>query len=299
MAAGDTSQHFVRTYEANSISMMQQRLSKFRSKITEKWPGPTEKHSFRFSKPRTAALTARANVGVVAGKRTATTFHDQEYGEKVASSTFKSEADSYSKPDLNRLLEDTGSVLYRELLPQVARQVDDDIIAALYAVANDTAGNNYAFGATGTDPTIGDGTGAFGLDMVLDMGKAFATDDVDGDETKFFCVSPDGVKKLLSEDKYSSVDYANARALQGGKLVEDWCGFTWFMSNRLTGEAAGTKYYPAFTRGGVGALWLQDVKFDSGVSPMNSFDTIVQVSVDMGAVRIQEELVKRVYVLEG
>lgn len=296
MAAGagmtEVQGHFVKTFEANSIYLAQQRYSKFRSRVTEKTPGPTDKHSFRTVTKR-GAVNDRANVGLNAGKRPATVFEDTVYGERVVTSTSHDTADSFSKPDLNRMLEDTSSILYTQMTAQMARKFDSVLVAAMYAQALDSNAGTYDFGASGTSPTTGDGANPISLPLVLQMLEAFNLDDVDPDEEKFIAVSPKAVTALLQEQKYTSTDYANAHALMAGKLIENWCGFTWVMSNLLTGEAAGEKYYPAWTRDAMGLLVLEDITFESGKSPMNKFDTIVMLRADFGAVRIQDEKVKR------
>lgn len=303
MAAGagmtEVGSHFVKTFESNSIYLSQQKLSKFRSRVTMKTPGPTEKHSFRTVAPREGAVNDRASVGLNAGKRPATVFEDTIYGERVVTSTPRDTADSFSKPDLNRMLENTQSVLYTQMVPQMNRKFDAVVLDAMYGEARDTKDGTYAFGATGTTPTIGTGAEILTLDNVLSGLEAFGLDDVDDDEEKFIMVSPKAVSALLKEPKYTSVDYANAKALQGGKLVESWCGFTWMKANFLTGAEAGRKYYPMWTRDAVGVLLLQDIQFQSGPSPMNKFDTIVMLDMDFGAVRIQDEKVKRLHCSEA
>jgi hypothetical protein len=303
MAAGagmtEVGAHNIRTYETNSIYLVQQRYSKFRSRVTEKTPGPTEKHSFRTVSQRAGAINDRANVGLNAGKRPATVFEDTVYGERVVVSTSRSTADSFSKPDLNRMLEDTSSVLYTQMTAQMARKFDTVLEAAFYAQALDTAGGTYDFGASGTLPTNGNGADPIALASVLTSLESFNLDNVDPDEEKFIAVTPKAVTSLLQEPKYTSVDYANAKALMSGKLVEQWCGFTWVMSNLLTGPVAGQKYYPQWTRDAMGLLVLEDITFESGKSPMNQFDTIVMLRADFGAVRIQDEKVKRLHCSEA
>jgi hypothetical protein len=303
MAAGagmtEVQGHFIKTFEANSIYLVQQRYSKFRSRVTEKTPGPTDKHSFRTVAKRAGALNDRANVGLNAGKRPATVFEDTIYGERGVQATSRNTADSFSKPDLNRMLEDTSSILYTQMTAQMARKFDSVIEAAFYAQVTDAAGGTYDFGVSGTNPTVGDGAAGISLPLVLQLLEAFNLDDVDPDEEKFLAVTPKAVTALLQEQKYTSTDYANAHALMAGKLVESWCGFTWVMSNLLTGPQAGQKYHPAWTRDAMGLLVLEDVTFESGKSPMNNFDTIVQLRADFGAVRIQDEKVKRLFVAEA
>lgn len=297
MAVNEIMNHYVKTFEANAIHLVQQKYSKFRSKVTEKSPGATEKHSFRVVDAR-GAMSDRSNVGANAGKRPATNYSDTVFNDRVCLSTPKNTADSFSKPDMKRMLEDPQSEIYKAMVPQVGRTFDDVINTAFFASALDSAGNSTAFGATGTTPTVGGAANAFDLQDVVDLLQAFNSDDVDPDEEKFFAVSPAAISKLLVEPKATSVDYVNAKALMGGMVVQGWMGFTWIMSNRLTIPATTQRYLPAWTRDSMGLLVLSDINVEIGKDPSKQFDTTVQIDIDIGAVRIQEKKVKRVHILE-
>jgi hypothetical protein len=298
MAATDElAQHFIKTFEATAIHLVQQKLSKFRSRVTEKNPGPTEKHSFRTVAAR-GAMTDRTNLGLVAGKRPATNYADTVFHERVAVSTPKNTADSFSKPDMRRMLENPQSEIYKAMLPQVGRTFDDVIVAAFHAAALDTAGNSTAFGATGTTPTLGGAGQAWSWDLLAACLQAYNTDDVDEDEEKFIAVPPAVVTAILNDPKATSVDFVNAKALQSGKLQDSWMGFTWLMSNRLNHPVAGDTYIQAWTRDALGLLVLGDVAFEYGKNPAAQFDTTIQLDIDIGAVRIQEEKAKRIRITE-
>jgi hypothetical protein len=294
MAVNEVMNHFVKTFEANAIHLVQQKFSKFRSRVMEKNPGPTEKHAFRVVGARGDMVARVGTVGANAGKRTATVFTDTVFNDRVAVAQTYSTADSFSKPDVRRMLEDPQSEIYKAMVPQVGRMFDDIINTAFFASANDSAGNANAWGGT----TIGGAAEAFDIADVIALLEAFNADDVDPDEEKFLSISPDGVSKLLAEPKATSVDYVNARALMSGTVVPGWLGFTWIMSNRLTIPATTQRYYPAWTRDSMGLLVLSDLEFEMGKDPSLSFDTIMQLSVDIGAVRIQDKKVKRIHVLE-
>lgn len=297
MAVNEIMNHYVKTFEANAIHLVQQRYSKLRRTVTEKSPGATEKHSFRTVDAR-GAMVDRANVGANAGKRPATNYADTVFNDRVALSTPKNTADSFSKPDLKRMLEDPQSEIYRAMVPQVGRTFDDVIVAAFHANALDSAGNATAFGATGTTPTLGGAGQAFDFAMVAAMLEAFNTDEVDPDEEKFFIIPPAAVTNILNEPKGTSVDYVNARAVMSGTAVQGWMGFTWIMSNRLQHPVAGQTYCQAYTRDAMGLLVLQDIQTEIGKDPSKQFDTTIQLDIDIGSVRIQEKKAKRLHILE-
>jgi len=294
MAANELMNHFVKTFESNAIHLVQQRYSKFRSKVTEKSPGPTEKHAFRVVDARGLMVARVGAVGANANKNTPTVYTNTVYNDRVVSSVPYVTADSFSKPDMRRMLEDPQSEIYKAMVPQVGRMYDDVINTAFFAAALDSAGNSNAWAGT----TIGGAAEAFDITDVINLLEAFNADEIDPDEEKFISISPDGVSKLLVEPKATSVDYVNARALMSGQVVPGWLGFTWILSNRLTIPATTQRYYPAWTRDSMGLLVLGDLGFNSAMDPGQSFDTTVQLDIDIGAVRIQDKKVKRIHVLE-
>lgn len=297
MAVNEIQNHYVRTFESNVIHLVQQKTSKLRRAVTEKKPGASEKHAFRVVGAR-GAMSARANVGANAGKRTATPYTDTVYNDRVAISQVYGTADSYSKADLVRMLEDPQSVLTAAMAAQVGRTYDDVIIAALFAAANDSAGNANAFPAGNQ---LGGAAVAPDFSLVKTVRESILEKDIDPDEEVFLVVSPNFVTNLLTDAKATSVDYANGKALQAGGIVQGWMGFTWIVSNRLTKPVAGPPaqvYGAAFTKDAMGLLILDEGSADVGKNPAAWFDTTVQMQCDIGSVRIQDDKVFRVHYLE-
>lgn len=297
MAVNEISNAFVKTFESNVIHLAQQKYSKFRRCVTEKQPGPTEKHAFRVVGAG-GALAARANVGTVAGKRTSTSFDDTVWNDRVAIPAHYGKADSYSQAEVNRMITDPNSVLTQKHAAMVGRTYDDVIIAALFASAADSAGNANAHPA---GSQLGGAAIAPSFDLVRQTREVALEKEIDPDEEMFFAISPNFVAALLNDAKATSIDYANAKALMAGGIVQGWMGFTWIVTNRLTKALVGPPaqiYGAAFTRDAMGLLVIQDAQTDVGRDPGTWFDTVVQTSVDIGAVRIQDEKVLRVHYLE-
>jgi hypothetical protein len=297
VAINEISTHFVKTFESNALHLVQQKTSKLRRTVTEKRPGPTDKHSFRVIAAR-GAMTDRANVGAVAGKRTATPYSDTVFNDRVCGSTRKGTADSFSRAEAQRMLEDPQSALLASMTKQVGRTFDDVIIAALFANALDSLGTVNAHPAASQ---LGGAAIAPSFALVRQVRETALEKEIDPDEEMFFVVSPNFVTTLLDDPKATSFDYANAKALMSGGLVQGWMGFTWITSNRLTKPVVGPPaqvYGAAYTRDAVGLLVLDDVHAEVGKDPGAWFDTSIQLECDIGAVRIQDEKVLRVHYLE-
>lgn len=298
MAVNEFSTHFIKTFEQNVIHLVQQKTSKLRRTVTEKMPGPTEKHSFRVVDAR-GAMVDRANVGTNGGKRTNTPYSDTVYNDRVVASTRKGTADSFSRAEVQRSLTDPQSVMTKAMAAQVGRTFDDVIIAALFANALDTLGTVNAHPAA---MQIGSAVTAPSFDLVRLARETMLEKEVDPSEEIFFVVSPNFVSVLLNDAKATSFDYANAKALMAGELVQGWMGFTWITTNRLTKPVAGPPaevYGAAYTKDAMGLLVLDDLHAEVGKDPSAWFDTTVMVECDIGAVRIQDSKVLRVHYLES
>jgi hypothetical protein len=297
VAVNEIQNHFIKTFDSNVTHLVQQRYSKLRRTVTEKSPGSTERHSFRVVDAR-GAMTARANVGANAGKRPATPYADTVYNDRIAASQHYGTADSFSKAEVLRMITDPQSSMTQAMAAQIGRTFDDVIITALFAPALDSANNANAhppaqqLGGAAQAPTFA---------LVKTVREAALEKEIDPDEEMFFVVSPNFAMALLDDPKATSFDYANAKALMSGNVVQGWMGFTWITSNRLTKALVGPPaqmYGAAYTRDAMGLLVLQDAQTEVGKDPGQWFDTTVQTTVDIGAVRVQDAKVFRVHYLE-
>lgn len=297
MAVNEISTHFVKTFEANVIHLLQQKTSKLRRTVTEKHPGPSEKHSFRVVDAR-GTMQDRVNVGANAGKRAPTPYSDTVYNDRVCGSTRKGTADSFSRAEAQRMIEEPQSVVTTAMAAQVGRTFDDVIIAALFANALDTLGTINAHPAA---MQIGGAAEAPSFALVRKARRVMLEKEIDPSEEIFFVVSPGFISVLLDDPKATSFDYANAKALMAGEIVQGWMGFTWITTNRLTKPVAGPPpqvYGAAYTRDAIGLLVLEDLHVETGKDAGSWFDTTIQIECDIGAVRIQDNKVLRVHYLD-
>lgn len=297
MAVNEIQNHFVKTFESNVIHLVQQKTSKLRRTVTEKNPGPTEKHSFRVVSAR-GAMTDRANVGAAAGKRTATPYSDTVFNDRVCGTTRKGTADSFSRAEVMRMIEDPQSVMTTAMAAQVGRTFDDVIIAALFANALDNIGTVNAHPAANQ---LGGAAVAPSFDLVRGVRERIGESEIDESEECFFVVTPNFISALLNDAKATSFDYANAKALMSGTVVQGWMGFTWIPHNRLYKPVVGPPaqvHAAAYTKDAMGLLVLDDIHAEIDKDPGAWFDTTVMVECDIGAVRIQDDKVFRIHYLE-
>jgi hypothetical protein len=302
VAVTEMMNHFVKTFESNVIHLVQQKYSKLRRTVTERSPGPTEKHAFRVvgkgGDMTSRATASSAAVGADAWKRTATPWADTAYDDRVVVPAHYGCADSFSEAEVQRMLTNPASIVTQKHAAQVGRQIDDVIITAAFAAALDSAGNSNSHPA---GSQVGGATQAFDFDFVKLIRESMLEKDIDPDEEIFMVVSPNAVSQLLAEPQATSADYASMKALMGGNVVQGWMGFSWIISNRLTDASptSAQRYGIAYTRDAIGLLMLQDARTKVGEDPGTWFDTTILTTVDLGAVRIQDEKCFRVHYLES
>jgi hypothetical protein len=299
MAAGDPSQIFIQKFAADTIHLAQQKKSKLRACVTEQFD-VANKFTFKVTSGR-AAMTSRATassstIGLNGYKRTATQFVDQVYNNRVVLPVEYVAADSYTEADVKRQLESPQATLAKAFASQVGRQFDDIIIAAAFAAALDSLGNSNSHPA---GSQLGGATTAPSVDLVKTAREMLAESDVDPDEEKYMVVSPNFITALLGTTQVASKDYAPVQALYEGK-VDTFCGFKFIESNRLTSPGGTPKqiYGIAMTKDAIGLAVNSELRVDIGKDPGLSFDTVVQVAIDAGAVRVQDAKCLRVHYLE-
>ena len=296
MAANEISQLQIQKFAQDIIHLAQQKKSKLRMCVTEQFD-VANKFVFKVTSAR-AAMTARTNVGVVAGKRTATAYADQVYNNRVVLPAPYYTADSFSTyDDAKRQIESPSAVLTKSFAMQVGRQFDDIIIASFFAAALDSLGNSNSHPA---GSQIGGATTAPSLDLLITAREILAENEIDPDEEKYFVCTPNYISALLADTKVASSDFATLKALQEGK-IDRFMGFKFIESNRLTSPGGTPKqiYGAAFTKDAIGLAVNTEGVVDIGKDPSLSFDTIVQVQIDAGAVRIQDAKCIRVHYLES
>jgi len=296
VAANEMTQLYIKTFESNIVHLAQQKFSKLRNTVTTR-TGPGASHRFQVMSARGAMTAKTAPAGTNTNKRNATPWVDSVFNNRVATPAPYHTADSFEWDDIVRQLTDPQSALTSSMAAQAGRRFDDCIIAAATGAALDDLSNSNSHPA---GSQIGGATTAFDFDLVRATRELILEKDIDPDEEVFFVISPNAVMALLDDAKATSIDYANAKALMGGGLVQGWMGFTWIVSNRLTDPAPTSlqRYGLAYTKDAIGMLVAKEPFVKVAEDPGASFATTVYLGVDVGAVRIQDAKMLRVHYLE-
>jgi hypothetical protein len=302
MAVNDISQAYIRTYEANLIHLVQQRASKLRNTVTIRGTDSAD-HQFQVMSKQ-ADGDMKDGGGTVGGNLTNgatwdamnTVLGAHTQNNRVATPAPKYVANAFKWTDLTRTLIDPQSALLKAQAMLLGRQIDKIIHTAALGTAADSLGTAGLTLPAGQQ--LGSATDAPAFALVTEIIEAMLEKDIDPDEEKFLVVSPNFVVNLLNDAKATSVDYVNGKALMAGGIVQGWMGFTWICLNGLTSPAGLEKYGLAYTRDAIGLKINTDITTTVDRIPEKQNSILVQSSMDLGAVRIQDEKVFRVHYLE-
>lgn len=244
---------------------------------------------------RMAALDFAAKGSRGTNTAVSTPISDSQYSGRVATVASYCSGDLIEQDEIEQVaIDPQAAVLYR-LAAGARRYFDKIIIAAATAAAPDDAGSTTAFTA---GQTVGDYTGEFKFDLVTEVNEKFLSNNVDPTEPKVFVIGPKMARALMHETKATSVDFVNAQALVGGGFVKDWMGFTWIVSNLLNAPAAGQLDCLAFTKRALGLSIAKDIHVESAVDPSASFAHRIYSEFTAGAVRVEDEQIVKVAVLD-
>ncbi len=186
------------------------------------------------------------------------------------------------------------------------RKVDDRIIAAATGAALTEAGTTVPFDYAAN--AVGSYANPVSFDSITAVVEAFGLDEIDPSIGKYAVVTPTTVRKLLQLTQQTSSDYTYERGalqmLNKSGIVPNWMGFTWIMSNRLlaggdTGGGAGTKDLLFYTDAAMGLQVPKDIWARASEDPSVSYAWRIYTQATMGAVRIEDEQIKVLRVLDS
>lgn len=287
---------YIETFENNVRHLAQQMRSKLRGHVTEV-NKQSETHNF----DRLAASSARQKtsarmvspaggdgsgaVGSTDGlvySRRSTVIRTFDTGEVI------------EPENLVQMLIDPKNASTQNLVLNMMRQVDDIIIGAATADANDGAGGTVSFPAS---QVVGNGTGEIDIDTVLQVQEIFDSNDVDPDETRCIVIGPKQKRALMNLIQVTSNDFQAVKALSTGYLP-NFLGFDWVVSNRLNVPDTNEIDCLAFTPKAIGLHVAGDITSRVAERPDMSFAWQVYLMLHMDAVRVEDEHIVKLHLAD-
>lgn len=279
---------FVNQYGANIDLLSQQKMSRFMGKVRmESQNGET---GFYEQIGATAAVERTSRHGDTPRvdtphSRRAVTLQDFEW------------ADLIDQADKVRLLIDPTSSYAQAAMMAMNRSRDDVIIEAALGTAR-TGKNGTTNVTLPASQKIAASATGLTIEKLIEAKELFGENDVDEDIPLYMAASAKQISNLLNEEKLTSADYANIKALVRGE-VDSFMGFTFTRSQRLTTDGNGDRQCIAWAQDGI--LLAQGSNNMTRISERDDKSYSVQVfrSECFGATRMEEEKVVEIACVEA
>lgn len=282
---------FVQNYGQNVLMMAQQVESKLRSAVMNE-TATGERFYFELYNTNSSMSQVTERFG---DKNPTDTLFERRAVDLLDYDDSKM-VDSFDK--LKMLIDPTNPIVTAQAA-QIGRQIDDVIIAALYAdmktgksggtaVSPQTAiaVNSWAYG-------VGTGNSNITISKLIEAAALFDNADVPM-EDRFFLIDPINHAKLLATAEATSSDFVTSKNLVTGQ-VEGLVGFNLIKSTRLPTDGSGYRRCFAFQKTGVGLVTAMEPKIsinkrvDKRGEPWEAY-----VALSMAATRLENSKVVEV-----
>lgn len=285
---------FVQNYGQNVLMMAQQMESKLRPLVMNE---TATGERFYFELYNTNSAMSQVTTRFEDKQNTDTLFERRavdllDYDDSKMVDTF----------DKLKMLIDPASPIVAAQASQMGRQIDDIIIAALYAdmktgktgsstssLTNTVAINSWSYGS-------GSGNANVTISKLIEAAAVLNNADVPM-EDRYFVLDPVNHAKLLATAEATSSDFVTAKNLVTGE-VEGLVGFKLIQSTRLPVDGSGYRRCFAWNKTGMGLVTAQNPKIsinkrvDKRGEPWEAY-----ISLSMAATRLENSKVVEVKAL--
>jgi hypothetical protein len=279
---------FVNQYGANIDLLSQQKMSRFMGKV--RMESQTGETGFYEQVGATAAVERTSRHGDTPRvdtphSRRAVTLQDFEW------------ADLIDKADKVRMLIDPTSTYAQAAMMAMNRSRDDVIIEAALGTAR-TGKNGTTNVVLPASQKIAANATGLTIEKLILAKELFGENDVDEDIPLYMAASAKQISNLLNEEKLTSADYANIKALVRGE-IDSFMGFTFTRSQRLTTDGNGDRQCIAWAQDGL--LLAQGTENITRITERDdkSYSTQVFRGECFGATRMEEEKVVEIACVEA
>jgi hypothetical protein len=197
------------------------------------------------------------------------------------------------RADAARMLVDPKGPYQQIAKAAMNRQKDRLIIAAL-------GGNAYGGKSGGTTIALPAGQkvahGSVGMTIAKLLSAKQLLDEAEAPDERYFACTSESIIDLLGTTEVTSADYNTVQALVAGQ-VDTFLGFKFIRTELIyleNGSTTTTWYNYAFAKGAVGYGNIEDITVRLSERSDKNYAWQPYVSMDMGATRIEDELVVEV-----
>ena len=280
---------YIQTFEQIVRQLAQQMMEKLRPKITVR-NEQSQQHNWE-----------RLGPGIATQKTTVLTdtpAQELPWSRRVSVAQTWHAGEATEQEDIVQMLVDPNSNIAENLAMSMRRAVDDIVITAATGDALDGAGGTPSFPA---GQVVGDGSAPISFDFVTEVQEVFMGNDIMPDVPKCMFIGPTQVRKLMQLTEQTSSDYVKTGLdqLQQYGVAIGWMGFDWIVSTRLLAPGAGELSCLAFTKRALGLHVSRDITVRIAEDPSKSFAWRLYSYLTMGAVRVEDEHIVHLHVLDA
>lgn len=279
---------FVQQFADNFMHVAQQKTSRLESTVT--------------IEPNIVGMSKSINR---LGQRTATRrtqrhgdtpINDQPHSTRYVDLFDWEDGDMIDDQDKIRMLVDPTSDYVNAMVASMNRAKDDVILGALGGSSRSTTGNI----ALPSSQKIVVGAAGLTKTKIITAKEIFRTNEADEEagEELFMLYSARALSDVLADTTLTSADFMAVKMLQEGNLKGKWMGFTWIPTQRSP-KSGTTRYLYAYAKSGVTLGKGKEITTKVGEDPGKGFNVRVYAKQSLGAVRVEEEKVVEIAVLES
>jgi len=197
------------------------------------------------------------------------------------------------RADARRMLADPKGVYQQAARAAMARRKDRIILAALGGTAygGKTGATSIALPSA---QKVAHGSAGMTIAKLLTAKQLL--DEAEAPDERYFVCPSESIIDLLNTTEVSNADYNTVRALATGTL-DTFLGFKFIRTELIyleNSSSTTTWYCYAYCKGAVGVGNLQDIEVRVSELPTNNYAWQPWVEMDMGATRIEDEMVVEV-----
>lgn len=220
---------------------------------------------------------------------------DTPHSRRMVTMTTSDWGDMVDTEDKLRMLIDPMGKYVKAAVSAFNRTIDDVTIAAALGTTQTGKAGTSAVVLPASQKIAHGGTGLT-LAKIIQTKMKFRANEVDEDEELFFACNAAGMEDMLNDTTITSADFNTIKALMNGE-INQFMGFTWIASERLTGTAANRQMI-AWARSGIQLAIGRDITVRVAERADKSFADYAYVAMDVGAVRMEEVMVVEVSIVE-
>jgi hypothetical protein len=268
---------FVQQFSAN-ISMLSQQMGSLLRNAVDVETVTGEKAFFDQIGQASATLRTTRHgdtpLNETPHSRRMVTLNDYEYADLIDDS------------DKIRLLVDPTSSYSKAAASAMARSMDDVIISAALG-SSSTGKDGSTTVALPAGNKIAHGSAGLTLAKLLSAKELLDAGSVDPSITRHIVVSPKQISDLLGSTTVTSSDFNTVKALAQGELNQ-FVGFNFIVSNRLTTDANGNRQVIAFASDGLKLAIGKEPQARIDERADKSYSTQVYYCQTLGSTRMEE-----------